>query len=881
MSKSDIDTRPLPRSRSAAIRDSAVGQKQARAFDETIASDPGRIAVDDTLASISSAGVDDTLVMTPSLVAVAAFDDTVTSVRGRSANSHRKLKSSREGNAIGRMKILRTLGEGGMGVVYAAHDPELDREVAVKLIRGNNSAAARTRLYREAQALAKLSHPNVVAVHDVGTHQGQVWVAMEFVVGRTLGVWIEQERPRWRKVLSVMKQAARGLAAAHAEGLLHRDIKPSNIMVGNDGRVRLMDFGLARAETECTCNDPHHHAARSGALSVDLTTAGTILGTPGYMAPAQFLGQSTNERTDEFSLAVTLWEALYGQRPFIGETIDELRIAVTKGKREPVPATSKVPGWLRKVLERALDASPDKRFESVQAMLEAIEVHEQRERLRSTVAGLSLGLLVMAVLGVVAAAQWRAAETARAALSDEKLVVEEQNAAMRARRAELKDALSVQRGLRARMLIPGNSEGEALKLGVLAVGSYGPEWVRKPPRGAVEGLERVLAEDAVVVRPTLVLKGHEDYLRALAYAPDGSQIATVSADQTARIWDAQSGELLATLKGHRDKIFALAYSPAGPHIATASADETARIWDAQSGELVATLADHDDKVYALRFSPDGSRIATASLDKSARVWDPQSGELLTTLQGHEHTVWDLAYSPDGSRIATASEDQTARVWDAQSGELLATLKGHEDQVYTVSYSPDGSRIATGSLDKTARVWDARTGERLATLEGHESTIWGLSYSPDGARIATASTDQTARLWNAEPKKRIATLKGHNEVVMTVAYSPDGSRIATGSDDKTTRIWDAQSGELLAILHGNRGQIYRVRYSPDGTQIAVGSEGKTAQVWDPQSEELVTLRGHDDKITELVFSPDGTRVATASADDTARIWDAQSGEPLTT
>ncbi|MCA9718077.1 MAG: serine/threonine protein kinase [Myxococcales bacterium] len=305
---------------------------------------------------------------------------------------------------IGRMKILRTLGAGGMGVVYAAYDPELDREVAVKLIRGANNDAARTRLQREAQALAKLAHPNVVAVHDVGTHNGQVWVAMEFVVGRTLGEWLTQERPRWRQVLSVIKQAARGLAAAHAEGLLHRDVKPDNIMVGDDWRVRVMDFGLARAEG---ARVHHHDDPKDGTsvLSVELTAVGAIMGTPAYMAPEQFLGLRADERTDEFSLAVTLWEALYGQRPFAGDTFQALSVAVTSGTREPAPANSKVPGWLRRVLERALDVDRNKRFESVRVMLEAIEQREQRGRVRVVVAGLSSGLLVMAVLGVLAAVQ--------------------------------------------------------------------------------------------------------------------------------------------------------------------------------------------------------------------------------------------------------------------------------------------------------------------------------------------------------------------------------------------------------------------------------------------------------------------------------------------
>ncbi|MCA9691800.1 MAG: serine/threonine protein kinase, partial [Myxococcales bacterium] len=186
---------------------------------------------------------------------------------------------------VGRLKILRRLGAGGMGVVYAAYDPELEREVAVKLIHGDSDTAS-ARLFREAQALAKLTHPNIVAVYDVGRHEGQVWVSMEFVVGRTLGVWLEQERPRWRPILAVILQAARGIAAAHAEGLLHRDIKPENIMVGDDGRTRVMDFGLTRVAS--SREQGSDHDASASPLSVELTAAGAIMGTPAYMAPEQF-----------------------------------------------------------------------------------------------------------------------------------------------------------------------------------------------------------------------------------------------------------------------------------------------------------------------------------------------------------------------------------------------------------------------------------------------------------------------------------------------------------------------------------------------------------------------------------------------------------------
>ncbi|MCA9715618.1 MAG: serine/threonine protein kinase, partial [Myxococcales bacterium] len=234
------------------------------------------------------------------------------------------------GDVVGRYVVLSTLGAGAMGVVYAAHDPELDRKVALKLLspgaardRAASSIEARTRLVREAQALAKLSHPNVIAVHDVGEHDGGVWLAMEFVEGVTLTEWLARRRG-WREVLEVLRAAGRGLAAAHEAKLLHRDFKPDNVMVGRDGRTRVMDLGLARViegadeETlELSVSDALGDDARadSAALTTTVTRAGALLGTPSYMSPEQFKGQGADTRSDVFSFCVTLWEALYGERP--------------------------------------------------------------------------------------------------------------------------------------------------------------------------------------------------------------------------------------------------------------------------------------------------------------------------------------------------------------------------------------------------------------------------------------------------------------------------------------------------------------------------------------------------------------------------------------
>lgn len=318
--------------------------------------------------------------------ALPAEPSTETFVLGRDtlAEPPRKVQFGglERGTAVGRYLILDRVGEGGMGVVYSAHDPELDRKVALKLLRPDRTGAAaedhRVRLQREAQAIARLSHPNVVAVYDTGTLGDQVFVAMEFVEGRTVRRWLQEEKPSWREIVEVFLAAGRGLAAAHAAGLVDRDFKPDNVLLGQDGRVRVVDFGLARPVGELgaeTGGTPVEGSpiSSSSVLGTPLTQLGTALGTPSYMAPEQLRGEAADARSDQFSFCVSLWEALYGERPFAGDSSQEVAEAVARGAVREEPAGSRVPGRVRQALIRGLAADPDRRFPGMAELLRELE----------------------------------------------------------------------------------------------------------------------------------------------------------------------------------------------------------------------------------------------------------------------------------------------------------------------------------------------------------------------------------------------------------------------------------------------------------------------------------------------------------------------------
>ncbi|MEX1363367.1 MAG: serine/threonine-protein kinase, partial [Nannocystaceae bacterium] len=280
---------------------------------------------------------------------------------------------------FGRYVVLDVLGKGGMGLVLKGYDEQLDRPVAIKVLHEHLGRQHTARLEREAQAMARLSHPHVVQVYEVGELEGRTFVAMELVKGQTVRQWMDQQpRPGWAACVELFVQLGEGLAAAHRRGLVHRDFKPGNAMLDEDGRARVLDFGLARRGGEQVDDAPNViQRARTDVQQVvpleqPLTQTGAVLGTPAYMPPEQMGGQEADARSDQFSFCVTLYEALYGERPYEGETMSALMVAMRGGQVRPAPRGSDVPTALRRVLLRGLAAEPAERWPSMEALLEEL-----------------------------------------------------------------------------------------------------------------------------------------------------------------------------------------------------------------------------------------------------------------------------------------------------------------------------------------------------------------------------------------------------------------------------------------------------------------------------------------------------------------------------
>ncbi|WNG42813.1 serine/threonine protein kinase [Archangium minus] len=333
------------------------------------------------------------------------------------------------GTSVGRYLVLERLGTGGMGEVYAAFDPQLNRKVAIKLLlpggEGLERNEARPRLMREAQAMARLSHPNVLPVFDIGEHGDRIFIALELVEGTTLRQWLKEQPRHWREVVHVLTLAGRGLAAAHAAGLVHRDFKPDNVLVGRDGRVLVYDFGLACEQgtgapgapvpvdlAELLRAEPPIHQDTgpiSGLrtrepLETPVTHHGLVMGTPGYMAPEQYRQEPVTDRADQFSFCATLYYALYREHAFEGTGAGALARATLEGHLRPPPRDSRVPSWLRRVLLKGLSLHPSERHASMGVLLELLHDDPRTRRLRQALVAVAAAFLVAVVAGAVG--QW-------------------------------------------------------------------------------------------------------------------------------------------------------------------------------------------------------------------------------------------------------------------------------------------------------------------------------------------------------------------------------------------------------------------------------------------------------------------------------------------
>ena len=822
------------------------------------------------------------------------------------------------GQSIGRYHILEQLGEGGMATVYKAFDTRLERDVAVKVIRRAAFPPEQLdhilkRFEREAKALAKLSHPNIVGIIDYGEYEGSPYLVMEFLPSGTLTQYLGKPVP-WPEAARLLLPVARALQFAHGKGIVHRDIKPANILITDSGEPMLSDFGIAKIlESEETTN---------------LTGTGFGVGTPAYMAPEQWTGKVVPQ-SDIYSLGVVLYEMVTGRKPYVADTPSAIML---KQATEPLPRPKTfapdLPESVEKVLLKALARKTEDRYRDMADFVDGLEnvligqpkgkkqigvkpvVETQAtflqedlpaDRVRGAVrrseekpgpsakkktggwrwAAIGAGLICVIALGAIGLSGFKKAAPSPTATLTPTL---SPTKAFTQTNTPLRHIPAYPDIPFHQSLLPitaGNVTDIALLArlgeGVLVQAVWSPD-------GSILAMASstgVYLYDASSKKEIRFIQA-PDYVTFVAFSPDGTLLAGALGDSSVQLWKVSDGSLLRGMEGHSAVVTSVAFSPDGTMLASAAWDATIRLWRVSDGVLSNTLKGHSSGVLSVVFSPDGKLLASGGYDKTVRLWQVADGTLQRILAGHSDAVMDIAFSPDGSFLASGSFDKTIRLWRVSDGTVSLTLKGHTDKVVSVAFSKDGSALASGSYDLTIRVWRTSDGGLEKILEGQTGAPVSLDFSPDGTSLASL-TGRMVFLWQTSDWTQTYIFNNHADAFLTIAFSPDASLLAIGATPGTSvTVIRVSDGTILQTLEGHTSSIYSVAFSPDGTLLASASPDGTARLWRvSDGSPLLVLKGHTCGVLSAAFSPDGTMLATGSCDNTVRLWRVSDGSLLRT
>ena len=665
---------------------------------------------------------------------------------------------------FGDFEIVRMIGRGGMGVVLHAFDPDLQRDVALKVLDPDLSSnkTARQRFCREARAAASVTHENIVTVHQVNEDErsGLPYLVMQLISGESL----EQRLRRVGKMgvadaARLGAQTAAGLAAAHAQGLIHRDVKPGNILIEAGDKVKLTDFGLARA-----------------AEDMKLTRTGYVSGTPLYMAPEQARGDEVDARADLFSLGVVLYEAVAGKPPFDGKTpLAVLREVADTPHRPLRKLTPDVPEWFEDVVDGLLAKTPDDRLNSAAEVAAVLAAH------------------TTALNGVC--------ESTPSAPCP---VVPGSGLSKVAKRKYRRRMLAIL----AMPFLLGLGVGGVVSWGLLA----GPRAAttvtvagEAPPPVTVQGPPLVIAGDPPVENShKYELEGARGSVWSVAACGDGKTLAVGTEDGSVRLYDltelGASRRAKVTVEKHKGPVWAIDFHPKNhTQFVTASGDGTVKLWDTTTQETKDIFTGQTG-VRAVAYSPDGDYLAVGESNGMVTVFSLLTETMKPVREfNHGASLTAIAFSPTGKgahhTLATAGSDRVVRVWetDGRSADPQLPLEGHRGPVYAVAFSRDGKRIATGGWDNTIRLWNADSGKEERKLEGNEYGVWSLAFTPCCEFLASAGQDGTVRIWNTDTGKEERKVQAHRPVAHVVRFTREDTGmpvyLLSGGRDGAVRLWE--------------------------------------------------------------------------------------------
>jgi len=806
------------------------------------------------------------------------------------------------------------LGRGGMGVVYKARQEGLNRTVALKMVLTGNLAGTKhlARFKAEAEAVARLHHPNIVQIYEVGEQDGRPYFSLEYVDGGSLAKMLSGTPLPLRSAAELVEIIARAIHFAHQKNIIHRDLKPANILLASTGRhmssgkdsdswvteqgmrttelglPKITDFGLAKQ------------------LEADsaLSNSGAVVGTPSYMAPEQAGGKGTEVgvTADVYSLGAILYELLTGRAPFRGETpLDTMLQVLSEEVVPPSKLHPRLPQDLETICLKCLEKEPRRRYASALELADELTRFLNDEPIRarpisqiartvrwcrrnpalaavSSVAGLAVLIAFGLIVGFAIVQS-----SLNDKLSKEKQLTELALQEVEARRQELERTDRKRREFERLSATLALDQG--LSLCEQGEVSRGLLWLARSleiaPAEAAD-LQRVIrynlsrwGEQQHVLRDFLE---HEGPVQAVAFSADGKTVLTGSMDKTARFWDAATGKAIGPVLKHPEMVTAVAFGPDGRSVITGCGDKKARLWDATSGSPIGEAMEHKANITAVAFSPKNNRVATASFDQTAQLWDAKTGLAIGPALEHGDFVMAVAFNLEGRLLATGSFDKMARIWDVASGKPVGDPLVHRDSVMAVAFSPDGKKLVTGTSDRQAQQWELAKRDVPEQTFPHRERVRAVAYSLDGKTILTGSDDRMARLWEADSGRRIGVPLLHRGAVTSVAFHPYAPTVLTGSYDKTARLWDAVMGRGGSLALKHKLAVTDIVFSPDGTLLLTGSYDNSAQQWlvgngRAQGQGLM----EDTGVTAVAYSPDGQTILTGMESGHIAFWEAATGQ----
>ncbi len=632
---------------------------------------------------------------------------------------------------IGKYDILGEIGQGAMGVVYRARDPHLDRLVALKAMHGGALAdpESKERFLREARSVARLQHPNVITVYELGEVGGVPFIAMEYLVGETLADAIARDRfPSIADKLRVVEQLCAGLAYAHANGVIHRDVKPANVILLPDRTAKLLDFGIARLE--------------GGTFA---TRTGIVLGTPNYMAPEQFTDDAVDHRVDLWAVGVILYELLTGKRPFDGTSVPTLIYRIVHTDVPEVDPGLGVPAAVGEILARALRKQPEERYPDLAVMGEAV-----RRAASAGGGGNRVGASAtqrMSAVEVVAAASVAPLPSVTKATRPLEQPPPAVAAVLPAGILPTTDQV-----LSAGSLRELGEFGERSPLQLVAVSPGGAQVAV----GGIDGSIRMWSLDTrmrlVTLRSRMHLRtGHAALTSALTFNDDGTLLASGHLDGAIYLWQVASGlECEAKLR-HEGAVRGLAFTRDRTTLVSAGMDAQVKLWELEpvlKGDARRQMRRQPDGCTAFAMAADDTVCVTGHGNLSLRVHDPISGRLLATIYGHHMAPSALAISPGGDLLLSGSRSGGIRLTRLDSRALLRQFRGHQRMVAQVAFFPSGRHFASVAMEHVVNLWDVASPEPLVTLSGNpDDAFTSVAVVPSRGWLLAALADGRIRLWD--------------------------------------------------------------------------------------------------------------------------------------